>query len=300
MSGFDAINLAKLPAPAMVEDLDFELILAEMRADLIERAPELEEVLALESELTIKLLETCAYREVLLRARVNDAGRAVMLAFATGADLDNLGALFGVLRQVIQEADLAANPPVPEIREDDNDYRTRIQLALEGFSTAGPVGAYTFHGLSADPDVKDVGIASPQPGEVEITVLSRIGDGTPVPALITTVETVLNADDVRPLTDLVAVKAATITAYTVEAALTLYDGPDSALVMAAAETAVEAYVEAHHLLGHDITVSGLHAALHQSGVQNVALSAPAADLVIAPDTAAHCTSITITFGGRDV
>ncbi|KPU83533.1 baseplate assembly protein [Marinosulfonomonas sp. PRT-SC04] len=299
MSVFSAINLADLPAPDVVETLDYESILADLKADLVMRHPDLAEALSLESEPVVKLLEVVAYREIVLRQRVNDAARANMLAFSVGADLENLGALFGVVRGVIQEADPSAIPPMPAIVEDDTRLRTRIQLALEGFSTAGPVGAYIFWGLSASPDVKDVGVTSPAPGQVEITVLSRIGDGAPSGALIATVASALNADDVRPLTDQVFVKAATITAYSVEASLTLYDGPDSALVVAAANAAVATYVETNHRLGRDITVSGLHAALHQSGVQNVALAAPAASLVIAADTAAHCTSITITFGGRD-
>lgn len=283
------IDLSKLPVPKMVETLDAEVILAEMREDLIARAPELESVLDLESEVAAKILEVCAYREVLIRARINDAGRAVMLASSTGADLDNLGALLGVARQL-----------AGDISEFDDDYRTRIQLALEGFSTAGPVGAYVFWGLSASPDVKDVGVASPAPGQVEITVLSRIDNGIPTAELIATVDAVLNADDVRPLTDQVIVQAAAITDYTVEASLTLFGGPDSDVVIDAAKTAVDAYVEARHRLGHDITVSGLHAALHQAGVQKVALTSPAADIVIAPNAAAYCTSIVIAFGGRDV
>lgn len=299
MSVFSAINLADLPAPDVVEPLDYESILADIKADLVMRHPDLAEAISLESEPVVKLLEVVAYREIVLRQRVNDAARANMLAFSVGADLENLGALFGVARGVIQEADLSAIPPVAAILEGDTRLRTRIQLALEGFSTAGPVGAYTFWGLSASPDVKDVGVTSPAPGQVEVTVLSRVGDGAPSGALIATVASALNGDGVRPLTDQVIVKAATITAYTVEASLTLYDGPDSALVVAAANAAVATYVNDNHRLGRDITVSGLHAALHQSGVQNVALTAPAASLVIAADTAAHCTSITITFGGRD-
>lgn len=299
MSVFSAINLADLPAPNVVETLDYESILADIKADLVMRHPDLAEAISLESEPVVKLLEVVAYREIVLRQRVNDAARANMLAFSVGADLENLGALFGVARGVIQEADLSAIPPVAAILEGDTRLRTRIQLALEGFSTAGPVGAYTFWGLSASPDVKDVGVISPAPGQVEVTVLSRIGDGAPSGALIATVASALNAEDVRPLTDQVIVKAATITAYTVEASLTLYDGPDSALVVAAANAAVATYVNDNHRLGRDITVSGLHAALHQSGVQNVTLTAPAASLVIAADTAAHCTSITIIFGGRD-
>jgi phage-related baseplate assembly protein len=300
MSAFSAINLSKLPAPDVVETLNFGTVLDELKADLAARAPELIEALALESEPMVKLLEVVAYREIVLRQRVNDASLANMLAFSTEADLVNLGALFGVERAVIQEADDNVNPPVPEILEDDERLRTRIQLSLEGHTTAGPIGAYTFHGLTADPDVKDIGIASPEPGQVEVTVLSRLEDGTPAAELITAVTAALNYEDVRPLTDQVVVKAATIAAYTIEATLTLYDGPDSSLVMDAAENAVEAYVEAHHKLGHDITLSGLYAALHQSGVQNVVLTLPVADLVIDPDTAAYCTGIAIAFGGRDV
>ena len=33
-----------------------------------------------------------------------------------------------------------------------------MQLSFEGFSTAGPVGAYVFHGLGADPDVLDIAV----------------------------------------------------------------------------------------------------------------------------------------------
>ena len=44
-----------------------------------------------ESDPAWTILEVAAYRELLLRQRINDASRAVMLAFATGADLEHLG-----------------------------------------------------------------------------------------------------------------------------------------------------------------------------------------------------------------
>ena len=62
--------------------------------------------------------------------------------------------------------------------ESDPDFRRRIQLAPEGFSVAGPEGAYIFHALSADPGVLDACATSPSPGEVVVTVLARAGDGT--------------------------------------------------------------------------------------------------------------------------
>ena len=134
-------------------------------------------------------------------------------------------------------------------------------------STAGPVGAYIFHALSADPDVLDASVQSPAPGEVLISVLSRTGDGTAGPNLVSAVNATLNADEVRPLCDLVAVQAAEILTYSIEATLTVYPGPDSEVVRTAAQNAAQVYADAQHRLGRDVTLSGLYAALHQPGVQ---------------------------------
>jgi phage-related baseplate assembly protein len=304
MSQFSPIDLSQLAAPNVVEQLDFEQILAERKTALLSLYPVEEQAdiaarLQLESEPLTKLLQENAYRELLLRQRINDATRAVMLAFAKEADLDHLGAMLEVARLLISPADLTAVPPVPAVYEADSRFRQRIQLALEGFTTAGSVGAYTFHALSASAVVKDVDISSSIPGIVTVTVLSTAGDGTPAPELLSLVNAALNAEDVRPLCDTVEVLAAQIHAYTVAATLTFYQGPDMALVRAAAEAAVRSYVDAHHRLGHDITRSGLFAALHQPGVQNVQLSAPADDVVIDHATAAWCSAVTVSGGLSD-
>ena len=299
MSGYSAIDLSLLPVPDVVETLDYEVILAAMKADLAARAPDLAAVLALESEPLVKLLEVCAYREVLIRARVNDAAQAVTLARATGTDLDNLAALFGVARLVINPGDPLAVPPVAATLESDADLRRRAQLALEGFSTAGPEGAYVFHALSADADVLDVSATSPSPGDVLVTVLSRTGSGTAPAPLLATVQAALNADDVRPLCDNVVVQSAAIVSYAITATLYFYPGPDSAVVMAAAQAAATAYAAAQHRIGRDVTISGLHAALHQPGVQRVVLTSPSAALTIGSAQASWCTAITLINGGVD-
>lgn len=100
-----AINLSLLPPPDVVETLSYESILAGHKQRLISLYPAADQaaiaaVLTLESEPLTKLLEEMSYAELTLRARVNSASRAVMLASATGADLDNLAALFGVVRLV--------------------------------------------------------------------------------------------------------------------------------------------------------------------------------------------------------
>lgn len=299
MSGFTAIDLSEIQAPDVVETLKFETLLQAIKDNFITRAPKHAGVLDLESEPLVKLMESAAYTALNLRQRVNDAARSVMLAYAGGSDLDNLAALFAVQRQVVDPGDDEADPPVAPTYEDDARLRRRVQLSLEGHSTAGAVGSYVFWGLSADPAVKDVDVVSPDAGKVRVTVLSTEGDGMPAPELLDRVAAALNHEDVRPLTDQVTVQAAEITQYQVEATLTLYSGPDTEVVRQAAERAVQAYVVAHHKLGHDITLSGLYAALHQSGVQNVTIDIPVADIKCQPNEAAFCSALTIGVGGTD-
>ncbi len=294
MSGFTAIDLSRIPAPAIVEPLDFEVILAAIKADLILRAPDLTAVIGLESEPVVKLLEAFAYRELLMRARVNDAARAVLLPTATGADLDNLAAFFGVIRLLVTPANLLAIPPTPDVFETDTALRRRTQLALEGFSTAGPIGAYLFHTLSADGRVKDAAVASPSPGDVRVTVLSTEGTGTPTAPVLAAVTAALNAEDVRPLCDVVTVQAAAIVTYTVVASLAFFDGPDTAIVLAQAQAAVADVVAEAHRVGRAVRRSALFAALHQPGVEAVTLTLPAADITPTAVQAPWCTAITVT------
>ncbi|WP_111406358.1 baseplate assembly protein, partial [Meridianimarinicoccus zhengii] len=238
---FTQIDLAALTPPDVVETLDFEAILAEMKADLLVRAPELADTLDLESEPAVKLLEVAAYREIMVRQRVNDGARAVMLATATGADLDQLAALYGVARRVITPADTSVVPPTPAVLEDDTIFRARVQQAPEGWAAAGPVGAYRFHALSASGDVKDVSVTSPDPGVVRVAVLSRTGSGAADAGLIDTVALALNAEDIRPLCDTVNVQSAAIQTYAITATLTFHPGPDTAVVLAEAQAAAEAW-----------------------------------------------------------
>lgn len=275
---FTQIDLSQLPAPAVIEALDFEAIFEEMKAAVIEAEPDLDEVMQLESEPAVKVLQVCAYQVLLTRARVNDAGKAVMIAFATGSDLDHLGALFGVARF-----------------EDETDkrLRERIQLSLEGFSTAGPVGAYIFHARSADERVKDVQVSSPNPGDVLVTVLSSEANGTPDGDLLGAVSDTLTATNVRPLTDTVIVQAATVTTYEVDAVLHILDGLDANAIRDAAHEAARVYADSVHRLGRDVTRSGLFAALHRQGVERVDLNTPAADIENDDTEAAFCTGVTL-------
>ncbi len=299
------IQLDKLPAPQLIDEKSADDIFAEMKVALLDAKPDLEPYLNLESEPLTIALEQCAWREYVLRQRVNHAAKSVMLAFAGGTDLVHLAALFGITRAQVEfdhELEYEPTPATnPELFEDDKRLRRRVQLALEGFTNAGSVGAYTFHALSASGDVKDVSVKSPAPGQVEIYVLSRASDeGEADQALLEVVANGVNADDVRPLTDQVSVQSATIETYQIEAVLTLLRGADEQIVMSAAQTAISAYADTQHRLGHDITLSGIYAALHKEGVHSVNLISPVASIEIDDHQAAHCTNIDVSVGGRDV
>lgn len=297
MAGYTQINLAELPAPDVIEALDFETILLAMRDDLVARFPAIAGVIDLESEPARKLLEVFAYREIGLRARINSAAKGLMLAYAAGTDLDNLAAIFGVERLQISAGNASAIPPVPATFETDTEFRRRIQLALEGVSTAGPSGAYIYHALSSHQNVKDASAVSPAPGDVLVTVLSRIGDGTASPALRSIVVAALNDETVRPLCDTVTVQSAEILTYTITATLYFAEGPDSATVLAASQAAALAYAEARHRIGLDVPRSGIVAALHTPGVERVDLFSPPANITVSTSQAAYCTGITLTDGG---
>lgn len=288
------IDLSRLPRPDIIETIDVEGIVEELKSAMLTFLPDLADVLNLESEPAVKLLEFVAFREILLRARINDAASSVMLASATGADLENLAALLGVSRKTILAADLEATPPVPAEMEADAELRTRAQLAIEGLSTAGTRESYRFHALSAAPEVKDVSVTSPSPGTVVVTVLSHEAGGVPSASVLFAVETRLNDDRIRPLTDSVQILPATILNYSISAALTVFSGADPSVVRAAAETALRAYVVAAERLGVAIRRSAIFAALHQSGVEKVALALPAADIEPGQSQVAICGLITLT------
>lgn len=294
---FTAVDLSKLPPPDAVEQFNFEQILAEMVADLQARDPAFSALV--ESDPAYKVLEVCAYRETLIRQRTNEAVFAVMLAYANGADLDQLAANQYIERLTITPADPNTIPPTPAVMESDADLRRRIQLSFEGYTTAGSRGAYVFHALGADADVLDADAYGPPetPGMVRVAVLSRTGSGTAGSSLLAKVDAALDADQTRPLTDNVQVETAQILNYSIVATLVFYPGPDSAVVLQSAQDAVEAYAAENHRLGRDITRSGLYRALHQEGVQNVVLTSPSSNVVAAWNQATWCTGITLTNGG---
>lgn len=294
------IDLSQLPSPDVVEVVDFETLLAQRKARLVSLYPvdqqaDVAATLELESEpLNISLQES-TYREIVLRQRINDASRQVMLAYAVGTNLEHLAAFFELKRQTITPADPEHN--VDAVMEIDTDLRARVQLAPQALSVAGPEGAYVALTRNADGRVLDASATSPAPCEVVVTILSRLGDGSPTSDLIDIVRAALTPDDVRPLTDKVTVRGATIKPYSVSATLVFFSGPDRSVVLAEANKRVAAYTQEMRKLGMAVTLDGIIAAARPVGVQKVSLHEPTADIAMTKLDASYCESIELIDGG---
>ncbi len=180
--------------------------------------------------------------------------------------------------------------------ETDDRYRARIKLAPERFSVAGSVGAYRFHALSVSQTIIDASVMQPSRGTVDVYLLTTTG--IPSPALVTQVQTALSADNIRPLTDQLTVRAPVAVNYTIVAALTTLNTADPAIVLAAAQAAIDAYIaDRRSKLGQDIVRSQIIAALSVPGVYRVDLTSPAADIPVALSEFANSTGTTITIAG---
>ncbi len=228
------IDLSQLPQPAIIESLDYEVILAQTKTFMISVFPEAmrDEVAAaleLESEPLNIIAQAMAWRELLLRQRINDGAAACMLSHSSGSDLE---IRCGYVRAAAGFTE--ATETTPAVMESDAAFRMRIQSAFEGMSVAGPSGSYEYFARSASGKVADARATSPAPAEVVVVLLSADGDGTANEALINEVKAVLNDETVRPVADRLTVKSAEIISYKIDATLDFYPGPESEPILQAA------------------------------------------------------------------
>jgi phage-related baseplate assembly protein len=312
------IDLSRLPLPDVIETLDFEVILAERQARLLALTPEadrdaLAELLALESEPLTKYLQENAYRELVLRQRINEAATAGMLAANRGADLDGVAGRYETARLE---------------GESDERLRERTQLAFYQVAAAGPADRYRRVALDAHPDVIAVDAWQQSPGVVRIALLTRhtspadtAGDvqlalgaalftqpsdtqqatlpgdsGTPAYA---SARQRLHADDVQPVGVALHVSAPSYATYRLEATLVVPPGPDPERLLAAARQRLEQRLQQMTAFRIDVHRAALKAALLVDGARNVELLEPTQDIPRGPGELAVCTQIVLHVEVRD-
>ncbi|MGZ2374964.1 phage-related baseplate assembly protein [Sinorhizobium medicae] len=309
---FRLIDLSGVPVPDFVEALDHEAIRKSAIDYFVSLDPSYTALL--ESDMAIKIIEAFAYREFVLRQRVNDAARANTITESVSNDLDVIAAFFNTARLD---------------GESDASLRRRAQLAINSMAVAGPRRAYEYHALSASTAVVDIGVHSPAAGEIVVTVLGyedvAANDATASEkaigaalfdqpaggstarilnrsssAVVAAVRGAVSSDAVRPLTDMLTVRVPSVLEFSINATLTIYPGPDGAAVTASAKASLAKYLRSVRRVSYDATRSGIIAALTVPGVQNVILGSPLADIVAGPYDLPVCTSLAVAVDRVDV
>lgn len=273
-----------LDDPDIIETLDVEALISAMRDDLVARFPAIVGVIDLESEPARKLIEVFAYRELLVRARVNDATRANLIAFANGLDLDHLSGFYDAVR-------------LPG--ETDDALRARTILTIAGRSAGGPEERYQEIALAADVRVASALVYRDETSPiVRVAILSTDNGGAADQGLVTTVQLALDQPDARVISDTVIVEAAAQTSVNIAADIWLY--PSSPIsTFDGLETRLRNAWLADGGIGHDLTLSWLQKSLMAPGVQRVEVSAPAAHVIVPYNRAAIVGTVSLMFRGRD-
>ncbi|MGI3901237.1 MAG: baseplate assembly protein [Janthinobacterium lividum] len=330
MDRFASVNLAALAPPVAVEAIGFETLRAARMGDFVARAAAVNipyDVQGLETDPIVINQEAGAYRETLLRERIDEAVLAVLLPTAEDTDLDQIGAQYGCQRLVL----VPATGNTAAIMEQDDPFRSRIQMAWEALSVAGPPGAYEYLAASASGLVIDARCYGAEytsfvnPGQVVITILSSEAGGIASQATLQAVSDAFggyalrlanpqpgSADIVvfdraktrsqacRPLNDQVFVEVAQIVPYQLQATLILPPGPDSSIVLSQAIGRAQAFAADRYRIEGAATIAGFEAALgvpNSAGVSpltNIVLASPPSDVGPTPRAAPFCTGIAVT------
>ncbi|WP_404427313.1 baseplate J/gp47 family protein [Ureibacillus chungkukjangi] len=160
--------------------------------------------------------------------------------------------------------------------ENDDNYRNRIHLAPEGFSTAGPEGAYEYFVRQFSPLISDVKIFSPSDGVVDIRVLLQNGE-IPNQTLLDGLLSYMSDKSRRPLTDKVQVGAPEIIQYDLDVVYYLRSSDISVEqdMRARVEHSVDEYTMwQRSKIGRDINPSELTAKTILAGAKRIEISSP--------------------------
>lgn len=168
--------------------------------------------------------------------------------------------------------------------EGDGAFYERLRVSMETFSTAGTIGSYKYHAMTASALIADVVVVSPEPGIVDVRAILENGE-LPGEEVLQKIYEVVNADDVRPLTDFVTVGAPDVVEFDIDA--TYYIQTNGAISTETIISNVAAAVEEYKLwqcekMGRDINPSKMIHLLYGAGVKRVEVRSP--EFTVIPET----------------
>lgn len=186
-------------------------------------------------------------------------------------------------------------------RESDESFAARIFIAPGKYSTAGSRNGYEYHVQDYSSAIGGVHVSSDQAaGTVEIVFV--MADGSlPSAEMISAMSQHMSAETLRPMNDLVTVRAPAEVKYTVS--LTYYinqsDNNRAVAIQQAVSAAVDSYVAWQRKIGRDINPSKLLALVMGAGAKRAQITAPIFTAIPADSIAAIDGTASITYGGLE-
>lgn len=282
-----AFDFSSLPPPEVIKTFYYETILAERMDDLRLRlvAGGIDyDVGHLETDILKTVHLADSYRESDLRAAINDAAKANLLAFALGSDLDHLAAFYDVYRLV---------------GEKDEAFRSRIVIEIKGRSPGG--SSYWYEAAARRADVR-IRSAKAYREEfwpiIHITILSQESGGIPDQAMLDAVTAEVMSERVRLLNDTLIVDPAAAAGTDIEADVWLLPGAAFGILDVLPEILRQAWLIESEI-GFDLEPSWIESRLHVSGVKRVKVLSPSQSEIALPSEAISLGNIKLNYRGRD-
>jgi phage-related baseplate assembly protein len=183
-------------------------------------------------------------------------------------------------------------------QQDELSFKSQIFSANQGFSVAGPAGAYDYFARLFSSSVIDTAPISPSPGVVNLYILLS-GGTIPNQTFLNELAAYLGADNRRPLTDNLTVLAPTVQNYIIN--FTYYidqaNANQAGTIQAAVQSAVNNYaLWTQSKIGRGIIPDQLTTYVIGAGAKRVEITSPVFTSVVSSAIAVVQT-VTINFGG---
>ena len=272
-----------LPPPSLVQTVDAAAITALRSAGLRSDVPGWDGDI---TDAVYKNIENGAAREQNLRLYINQAARSHTKRFSRGTDVDNILAIVGLYR-LTGEGDVlfkrrAEDIPFQQVPVTPPAIRSATR-SLAGWA-------------DQIADVQPILRANKQDYDVYILATEAGQDGgaaypgTPTTALLNAVQTFWSLEESRPIWCTVFVEPPTFSDFTVTAEL-FYDRRQvpATQVIPLARAALYEFFDAKYLLGEAISREQIRSVMLMSGVYDVVVSLPAANLdTVTADIIHYC------------
>jgi phage-related baseplate assembly protein len=236
--------------------------------------------------------EACSYFELMLRDRVNQAARAITLAYAISTDLDAIASRYP--------------GGVPRLEgESDDRYRRRIWLSPNTLSPHGTAEAYEFWALTASPEFRDVTAMRMVMHDYYPTILITClmeppADPEPTQEILVRTRAYIHDLSRQGLTDVISVNPPKVKHINYKIAVWLYPGAMPDQTLEKMKDRVFKLIDNQYWLGHDHSLMAINAACALQGVHHVDILEPTDDVFVGPDWVIKVDNVSVLIAGRAI